>query len=982
MRPDPVAAQAVDDAGTALTVVVLSSDEAKHRYLRALGDGPVFLAAECTGGDAAAVLPDGWDALALVVGGEPALSRAPWVGSGAPITDQEERAVCAAVQQLRATAALLLDHDDGGTIPMLTARQRRADRAVAAAERAERAVLDDAAARVAAADAVAEGLIAQCRELQAECRRWRRLARLYRIGRRLGASRAALSALAPPADLPADLDARWAVVSAGKEVAERAAALARAEVARLRVLDVPGKAGGNRLPRAAARALRLVADVPTYRAQFLKLTATRARLAALERSIARCLDALGREPPSEHVARARPAAFRAALAEWEQRLGQVGERATAAAHAAAQARERARAVCARANEELSRAIRGDDPPIDTRWRHLWQLRRQLEEIWEVQSRAETAARAVAEHEAALHALAARRRWAPPRSLRSITGMAATAALMGAVWPAPGVDAPNPYVMAAAAILIGIHGGVRWRARLAAASNGRQDAERGRLEVELVRLRGDRDRDWARGQVLAEAIAAAAAALEVTSPVTVEAVEAYEHALTATLTGGGATTALTALLADLLDAEEEERRAAAGRAAADSEREAAEGEWAMWRARADLPADRDPTAVGAWLDMAAELVSARAACESAHAEIRDLEPATASWEQEARAVLERAGRPVAPDCCGRALAAAITTLAGSVRAERRRRRVQDALHAAVAAMEAAEAECERVRAAAAEVCAVAGAADERALRGLFERAAAHRRACERVARRQIALERAVRRLPRPDEAAAELAAPAVGRWQTALDAVAARLVTVTSERDAALAQRALADRRAAAAASSLADVRLDREAARAAVTDAALAWQRYALAAALIDSAIAERRRAAPATILATAAEILCAVSAGAYTAMQVAEHRASLLLVDQHGRRVPPAEVAPSLRAVLPLILRVGAVLAAPPRAIVFDDVLERLPRETAVQAAAVIQAVAALRPVVYVTTRRARPEVLGHFPGVATVLEGGAPPPPSVAGV
>jgi hypothetical protein len=56
------------------------------------------------------------------------------------------------------------------------------------------------------------------------------------------------------------------------------------------------------------------------------------------------------------------------------------------------------------------------PEDDARWRRLWRLRRDLEEIWEVQSRAEEEARALVEGEALLRAADSHARWLPSRRL--------------------------------------------------------------------------------------------------------------------------------------------------------------------------------------------------------------------------------------------------------------------------------------------------------------------------------------------------------------------------------------------------------------------------------------------------------------------------------------------------------------------------------------------------------------------------------------
>lgn len=469
-------------------------------------------------------------------------------------------------------------------------------------------------------------------------------------------------------------------------------AAARAEDAQLRA-EPDGV-----LPPDTGRALRLVDAAAEYRAGLLRLAATRARVAAIEQAIAaseRRLAAFGCDRDSATQALPVPAS---ALLAWQERVTAARGAATAAADDAAAARAHAHRLGFTARDALAATVTEDAPDVDARWQRLWRLRRDLEELWDVQSRAEAEARALADHEAELAATAGHVRRMPSRSLLRFSGLAALAgsllALHGVLWRGAPPDVRDGV---AAAALIAVQGGLLLWHRVAerSARRRRQIGDRQRTVITAVQWR--RDREWSRAAQLTAAIGADAAALGLPSTVTLEVIDACEHALADDLRRRGGSTALTMLLVELLAAEERAEHAEARRTAAMASDAAIDREWIAWRDASGIPPGIPAAQIGEWLEVRRELAAARQARRAVGERLARLEPETVAWEEAARSLLAAAQQPVTSDACGRALTTAVTRLGQRIRAARQReRRARDlaaelrAAEAAVAAAEAAAA----------------------------------------------------------------------------------------------------------------------------------------------------------------------------------------------------------------------------------------------------------------------------------------------------
>jgi hypothetical protein len=742
---------------------------------------------------------------------------------------------------LRAAADRILA--DGGPLADAAVRLRGLDAGLATAADAERG--DHAAAAAAQARAAAAARFArEHRDLRQARRQLGWLLRLEPLARERDAIRAALAAAGP---VPSDIEARCAAVDVAEVAAlRRARSAERTATERRAERAVLERQRDRAVPREGAAALRLAATIPQYRAQLLELAATRARLADLDGAIARAgarLRSLGdhRDEDDGDPARDRD------LLGWQEQIDAARARSVAAEADLAAARARVAALCEQINRELACDAPTADESVDARWRCLWYLRRHLEEIWDVQSRAESNARAVADREQELSALQ-RRIWVPGRALQSAVGASAIAASLALLCLSMlAGKLPDPPRLGSAAALALLLVALYGCARIGSARERRRRAACDRVERVLERLRGERDRDWARAEELAAAIEASAHRLGMALPVTPEAVEAHEQELTAALRRGDGSTPLSALLRDLLVAEDAVEHAAAVAADATAAGAAVERQWKAWRTDAGLAGELDGANIAEWLAARRARAAARSARAAAEATVAELEPVTADWERAGRALMAEAGQTLAADVCGRALAAELGALATRVRAERQRRRRRAAIDAELVALEAeitaAKADAEHSRQARADLRAEIGAADDAAL-AAWRESLRRRRAVEaRADRLDAVIETAFVTFAGPVDGHAELAHGTRAQWDAAIRRIDARAAEIAALGADALRGCEAEEQLGAAGRPDLAELRVAREAVLAEMSALAASWQRYMLAAALLDDARHEHERA-------------------------------------------------------------------------------------------------------------------------------------------
>jgi uncharacterized protein YhaN len=892
------------------------------------------------------------------------------------------RAVRAALERMRAEAATLLGNDgESGRIPSLLARLADVNARLAAAAAAEEAE----AARIAALrtdDAAGAELTAARAQLVAERRRWSTLLQLEPEWQRLESARRELEALAAFASVPADAPLRRTALEQRREVAEGAS---RSLTSRLHQLrherdELPSDETGS---DTATETVRLSDQVSGYRQRLLELAGARARLAEIEKTLAEGLQRLGEGWDVERVSATVIGAGRGAeLRSWQERFHGVGCAREEAERTLAAARHRLREAAKHVREDLGQddtdAAEDDD---DVRWRTIWRLRAALEEIWQVQSRAESRARAMRDREVELEELSAARRWLPSVRIDRLLGVGAVVAGVVGLWGGIVRGGEFGLPLAGVAVVLGVLrlGLYVRRRRLGLDEHaGRVRADRLRLEID--RLRRRRDTEWGQAAQLTESARTASVKLGLAEPVSIEAVDAYEHELAARLRSEGARTILTARLLELFSAQDVEQQAAAGLAAAEAARRGLEHEWEAWRADTELPADITAERSAQWLDGLRRTMEAAVNREAARRQLAASEPGIATWEGEVRALLRKAGSTVADDLCGSELTAALSVLRERVRREHERRqaRLQKTAELEDAERRLAELQAELARTAAEwqDLLASAGAADAAALQAQIDGAERRCAASEQVERLDAAFADTLAGLDTDAEVRAELARGAADRWADECRRIDAAIGDIDGRmaEEAARRLELEAALEAGRGEGRPAELRLERETLVADIDAAARDWQLRTLAAALLDVARQEHEAAQRHDLLRAASGVLLSLTRGQYTAIDRADTGDGLVLLARDANAIRIETVAEPVRRCVALSLLLaradqrtsnGAVTA-----VVVDDLLADLPNEEVGLVAQQITNLARAHPTVYLTTHASRAAVLSVLPGSVAVRE------------
>lgn len=904
------------------------------------------------------------------------------LSAGLAVAGSAEHAARQAIAALRARAtALLADDGSDGRIAQLTARLRGVDRRIAAALEADATERQRIAPLLAAAAAIVDLERERAAALD-EHAGWSLVIRLWPEWQRLEQARRALDGLTTFDHFPADTEERLAACEQGAERAERALHAARGELSRL-LSERDELTEREIVPPGVAREVpRLCADLPVYRLRLLELAAARARLDVCQRAWAAGLERLGREDAARLAEVDLSGAHRTELQRWQER-----SRRALTAHSEADsglnaAQARGRDLCTRVSEQLASTPAENEMEVDTRWRSLWKLRTQLEDIWNVQSRAESNARALAEREEAVRRDVGRRLWAPPRWL--LGACTALALIATTAWGSGALRGRVPSVAIAglAVLLIVLRLGLQVRARWAQVTEERRAARSERLRRDIETLRRRRDAGWTRAAKLDESIRAAAARLALPEPVTPEAVESCEQELAAQLRSSGAHTQLTALLLDLLDAQDEESHSATQVAGIEVERRALEREWEAWRKATGFTHEVAIDRIEEWLRELDHMAAARTALDAARAELLAIEPVTAAWEADARSLLQQAGVGVRPELCGSALAAEFNALAARVQheAERRTRRarVEAEIDEADRRAVGAQAELTRIGAAWQDLLTATGAADEAALRGQMDGWRHWREARDRVRLLQSRIDDALDGRVAAVDVRVQLARGDSGSWNAELERSAAHLEDIRSRLDGAAPRRLASEQclEATRAATEVSDLRLEREAILAELSECGREWKLCVLAAALLEASVQEHDRIGRRQWLEAASRTLSALTKGRYTAIARCDrHAAGLAVVDHDGRSVPiGSELSETVRGQVQVSLLLGRATLLASRGtalpVVLDDVLGPLPADDAQLVAQEIASLARAHSVFYLTTAAQRFQTLSALPAGVSVVD------------
>ncbi len=348
--------------------------------------------------------------------------------------------------------------------------------------------------------------------------------------------------------------------------------------------------------------------------------------------------------------------------------------------------ERQRAVRA------AKTLRAELDDSDEYWRALWSLRDDLEELWEVQSQGEGAARAAEARLEALEGLDRRKFAIPDSRLRGALWLAVVGCFAGALWMTRSEE-PLHATLFGVAVVLGIAAdfALGWRARWAELRNADTQRLEEKLRHELDRARQRRDARWKAADEVTRRIENAARALGLPGSPNLQDVDDAEEKLfgaSRKLTNRGplAETALA-----IHDRRDEEERLMNQLREMREVREATALEWEEWKKATGLPADLEQSGLTTFLCEFDRLRELREEAVQVDQELRELAPLIEEWEDQARSLLRRAGAQIHSSICGRALEDQLSQLRESAHRSARLQARRGELADKLAELEAEETE---------------------------------------------------------------------------------------------------------------------------------------------------------------------------------------------------------------------------------------------------------------------------------------------------
>lgn len=485
--------------------------------------------------------------------------------------------------------------------------------------------------------------------------------------------------------------AQRAALESGERLRHLQAALRQAR-AELEVIPSEGDRH-HHLDRVEA----LFSDLPIYRQQMTAFTRARARrddLAAQRRDLRHASVEDGEtvfDPSTLDLLAAR---------EWLSRAEALAERESETRAEL----DQVRASLKQLRSERHRAVRAartidvelDDS--DEHWRALWSLRDDLEELWEVQSQGESAARRAEEHVEKLQRIESRGPGSPGIRLSRTLWTATAVSFLAALYAARREDPTLAMILAGLAIgaaLTDFSLGLQRRRVLDRGAAA--EARAARLRHEIERARSQRDARWRSADEISRRVEAAAAALGLSAMPSFEEVEAAEMKLFAAsrkLQERGPL-AETALAVHGMQEREEELMAALREIR--HTREAADLEWEEWKLAVGLPAGLRQENLTTYLCECDRWREIHEEIEVLEAQLAALAPAIEDVEASARELLRDVGIEAGEQLCGRELEDQILNLRDSARRSRQLLQRRTELSARIAEFEAQLAAVEPVEA---------------------------------------------------------------------------------------------------------------------------------------------------------------------------------------------------------------------------------------------------------------------------------------------
>ncbi len=706
------------------------------------------------------------------------------------------------------------------------------------------------------------------------------------------------------------------------------------------------------------------AELPAYRKQMTAFARARAR----HDELARVLPEIAHRVSGEQGDAAPCDPMRldlAATREWLNRSDSLAER-EAVTRASL---EKTRASLKQLRNERQRAVRAaktlsvqlDDS--DEHWRALWSLRDDLEQLWEIQSQGEAAARSAEQRQSALESLDRRRYRVPSPAIERLLWIIVAIALSAALWKTRQEDQVTAVLLCAVVVaaVIGVLVLI-WRRRWADVQNRDIVASEERLRYDFERARQVRDARWKSADEIAHRIESAAVALGLSRVPTVEEVDDAEEKLFEASRklqqrGPLAETALA-----IHDHHEEEELFMAQLRDIRQAKDATALEWEEWKSSVGLPADleqEDLTTYMCEYDRWRELDGETIRIDE---ELRELAPTIEAWESKARTLLRDVGVDIDDSLCGRDLEDQLTMLRDSATRSRRLLAKQENLKQKVADLEE---QLDVAESAASEHTAVfedlrrrAGTEDETEFarrKQIFH----HRRELNQTLAQLeddfVAL-LGQHHLADDSEVRADLSHGNADAWteqgydiDTEIDRLEAAMETASHERSTAAAAC-----REIEQSGTVTALQQERACLREEIRRRADDWRRLSLAAGLIEEAA--KSLSETGSVLSDASASLRKLTLGEMVRLVAPDGSEHLVVVDRRGEQHKvngnlSAELTRQIKLSLQLSMVRDIARGRGPIPVVMDEVMQDLADDKSAATAAEIAALAEQQQVFYFTT-------------------------------
>lgn len=613
----------------------------------------------------------------------------------------------------------------------------------------------------------------------------------------------------------------------------------------------------------------ICSELPAYRQQMIAFARARARRDDLQRQRRelRHVAAAG----GVELAHSAPELDLLAVREWLARKADLDGHEGRARGDLEQVRTSLRQL----RNERQRAVRAakaidvelDDS--DEHWRALWSLRDDLEQLWEVQSQGEAAARSAEHRSERLTQLEQSQPQRRGSRLSAVLWTVACIAFAAGLWAAGREDSASALILcslAIAAVLLDftigwLHGRAQGRV-VAAGAKARQ------LRADIERVRQLRDARWRTADDLTRRVETAARALGLSPMPSFEEVEAAEMKLFSASRKLHDRGPLVETALAVHEYQEREEHLMAELREARHAREAAALEWEEWKSTVGLPAGLRQEDLATYLCECDRWREIDQEVDQIEAQLSELAPAIEKWEASARGLLAEVGVAVEAHLCGRELEDQLASLRDSahrsLRLHERRADVGARLETIEAELAAAVPVAHTARAAFESLREAAGTDDAEEFerrRQMFHR----RRELDAVLRErddELIRQLEAHRMTDGPEVRADLAAGDAESWSEKARQADAEIARLEARMTKASHERsvAAADCQTIAATSDVAAIRQDRECLREEIHCLADEWRTLALAHGLLQE---EAREATPPTdLLRNASASLCRLTGG------------------------------------------------------------------------------------------------------------------------